>query len=482
MSYTKQGFYKGMTLEHTHLINIEDGIINATSTQIPPHWQSYMDDKVSEINTLNESSGGNADNFIFITDTHLPEYNNGNSISLVKYLLENTSIDKVIFGGDTIHPSSASVGLSAAKDLKKSLRGVKYFMMRGNHDSDYNSENQYYDILYRSQADYCEMSSNLDYYWDNKAQKIRYIMMDTTASGTKIATSNSQVQWMKSLILELDEDWSVLVLRHSIWNPVKNGTISDTPIDDVKTTINALDEIYDTAKCNIIGILAGHVHRDKHMTTDKGYVLITTTCDSSTYSVGWDTDNSGREVGTTNEQAFDVVNLNPMTGTITMIRIGAGDDRTITYNIPRDYLDLSSLTWEQGHYDNSTGQNTTDTHSYYKYRLRSNVIEIPEEAKGKTLYFDVDGDYEINFHAGTSSNGTSLSSVLYNYYLITSDKSVLDRGSNSGNRGYAVKLPSNATHVRMMMSHDNGMDSGSNNSKEIVPSDASNAKLKIWYK
>ena len=30
MAYTKQGFYEGMTLEHTHLINMENGILEAS--------------------------------------------------------------------------------------------------------------------------------------------------------------------------------------------------------------------------------------------------------------------------------------------------------------------------------------------------------------------------------------------------------------------------------------------------------------------
>ena len=148
---------------------------------------------------------------------------------------------------------------------------------------------------------------------------------------------------------------------------------------------------------------------------------------------------------------------------------------------PTRTLSLANLTWEQGHYDNSTGQNTANTHSNYNYRLRSNVLPIPEKARGKQWCFYVNGDYEVNFHAGTSSNGTTLDNVLFNYYLITSDRSVRDRGTNSGNRGYVVSVPENATHMRLAMSHDNGSSTGGNNSTVITPSQAPNAGLVIKY-
>ena len=98
--------------------------------------------------------------------------------------------------------------------------------------------------------------------------------------------------------------------------------------------MGSLDEIYDEAECNIAGIWAGHCHRDCYAHSDKGYALITTTCDCSTYAKGYDIYNPDRPAGTAEEQAFDVVNIDPLAGTMTTIRIGAGVNRTMTFRVP----------------------------------------------------------------------------------------------------------------------------------------------------
>ena len=106
------------------------------------------------------------------------------------------------------------------------------------------------------------------------------------------------------------------------------------PTVDARALMGSLDEIYDEAECNIAGIWAGHCHRDCYAHSDKGYALITTTCDCSTYAKGYDIYNPGRPAGTAEEQAFDVVNIDPLAGTMTTIRIGAGVNRTMTFRVP----------------------------------------------------------------------------------------------------------------------------------------------------
>lgn len=477
MAYEKRNFVDGTTkLDKALFDHLQNGIAEANGEIIvPSHWSSYMVQKVEEINTLNEANGADCDTFIFLTDTHWPSHNNGESLALVKYIMGNTSIDKLFFGGDTIHPESEAIGLATARELRKALRGIKYCMVRGNHDSDYNALSQFYDPLYRLQGDYCAMTTSPDYYYDIEAQKIRYIFMDTIyGHEAKPVTTEAQIQWMKDLILELEDGWTVMVFRHSIWNPEYNSAAQSINID-AQLIIDALDEIYDTAKCRIAGIWAGHSHRDGYEKSAKGYALITTTCDNCDYSSGYDLENPTRTAGTTEAQAFDVVNINTRLGVINAIRIGAGKNRVMTYDIPKKYLDLSALVWEQGHFD-INGVNTETTHQSYNYRLRSNVLEIPAEARGKTLYFDIEGDFEINFRAGDESNVSK-----FMYYYITADKSVLDAGVDGDNRGYAVTLPADATHMRLMMSHDNGDGQTANNTKPITVSEAPDAGLKIWY-
>ena len=141
------------------------------------------------------------------------------------------------------------------------------------------------------------------------------------------------------------------------------------------------------------------------------------------------------------------------------------------------YLDLSGITWTQGHYD-ANGNATGTSNSMYEYRIGSNVIEIPEAARGKKLYFELNDDFEINFRSGTGSNP-----YRDNYYYISYAATSEDSGVNGSCRGYAVQLASDATHMRLMMSHDDASASSVNNmTTKITPSEAVNAGLKIYYK
>jgi len=316
--------------------NVGAGTKNTVSTTMPSYWQSYMDEKVREINALIERSGESSDTFIFITDMHLPVNNHGNSIALVNYLIENTSINKVFFGGDIVHPTSTEIGLVTARELADALEHTNYHMMRGNHDSDRLDMDQIYGTLYCNQQSYCRDLSpdRLYYYTDNAAKKIRYIITDSLyCMSDAPMTSEEQLNWMKERILELDKDWTVLIFHHNIWLPLKTVDLGG-PTVDARTLMASIDEVYDKAACNIAGILAGHCHRDCYAHSDKGYALITTTCDCSTYAKGFDIHNPDRPAGTTEEQAFDVVNIDPSTGVITTIRIGAGADRTMTFHVP----------------------------------------------------------------------------------------------------------------------------------------------------
>ena len=333
MGYTKQNFTSGQTLTAAHLNTMEDGIASIASATIPTYWQAHMDTKISEINAMNELGGGDTDSFIFITDLHLPRYNNNDNVALIKYIIENTSVQKVFFGGDVVHATSDASGMESIRGLDKSLKNVKTHMMRGNHDSDVNTKQQFYDAMYRKQSDYCEMTSKLYYYTDNKPNKIRYIVMDSVyTSSNPVMTDTTQLSWMKDRITELDNDWTVIIFRHSIWEPAKKANSIGDINADANLVLNALNEISSNTKCTVAGIIAGHCHRDYSGTADNGLLLIATTCDANgTLASNYDPVSSNRTAGTTSAQAFDVVNVNPITRTIKLIRIGAGSNREFTY-------------------------------------------------------------------------------------------------------------------------------------------------------
>lgn len=106
---------------------------------------------------------------------------------------------------------------------------------------------------------------------------------------------------------------------------------ADEPIIEGEKAYDAVSVSADfkNAKGEIIGYFSGHMHDDyvyKH--SSYGIDIITTRCDAAQ-----DKDEllNERVAGTITEQSFDVFTVNTKTGVINATKIGAGDDRTISY-------------------------------------------------------------------------------------------------------------------------------------------------------
>ena len=78
----QEDFFQSVTYDEEYIyLTLSDGTeitiprkgsSSGKEVEIPEYWKSHIDSKIQKINALNESQGGEADNFIFITDTHYP--------------------------------------------------------------------------------------------------------------------------------------------------------------------------------------------------------------------------------------------------------------------------------------------------------------------------------------------------------------------------------------------------------------------------
>ena len=395
MAYQKQNFENGMVLTHSHLINMENAILaneaniskagstTSNTSNIPSYWQSYLDTKVKEINTLAESLGGLADCFIFIADQHR-NTGAGNEAYLINYIIENTSIKKIFFGGDIVQGSSSDKEIFRSYQKSFSKDAI-IFPMRGNHDTWGNSvDKDFWDVWYRPLEGKAVISDKMWYYYDNTAQKIRYIVTDSTYSssdGTSNLTSPEQIAWMQDRVKELDKDWTVLILHHGIWTASKEATM---PINnDGQLMLDSLDEIYDEAQCSIAGYYVAHCHRDYSLTADKGYIAVGTTLDcynsgQSSYDV-----NFKHTKGTTTEHAFDVVFFIPSSQTIKTIRIGAGNNREFTYLDKNADLSVQGITLPSSAFVRPAGSINMKATLVPTYALNKNVTWSIENGTDK---------------------------------------------------------------------------------------------------
>lgn len=378
-------------------------------------WDRYLEERLPVVKERCEACAAAGGSFIFITDVHWAS-NTKKSPELMQAVMEQAGIDKVFCAGDLINSHSTETGhadalasMTACMDAMLAI--PKFYVMRGNHDSNDESANrpltenwlsdkEYFETVFRegtvSRAALCETgmmedygtpveddaedssvsvlsedvegsvgsddgdaagegageeataeridgddlaskyvpgSYPLCYYVDDEDAKIRYICVDSGHPSSH-RLEPEQVAWLTESILSLDEGWGAFVMSHILFKATKvNGKIKR------HSTINyiedALDGIYDICArydITIIGVLSGHTHRDYHVVSDKGYPLITRSCDAWGKSEDWSIGTPMNHPGTIEEQCFDVVHIDKSTRTITLTRIGGyGEDCSFTY-------------------------------------------------------------------------------------------------------------------------------------------------------
>lgn len=313
----------------TRISNLESAVNQ--DLVLPDYWQTYMETKIADVQEKDEIIGNHGDAFIFCTDQHYNS-NTNHSAALINYIKLHSSVNNVVMGGDLMNGSTTSKQaaldmLTGARDHYRTLN-PKY--LRGNHDNNTEisgrppelalTDDEVYGILFKPIEDDIVADGQMFYYYDNQAQKIRYICLDTGHPDQNVI-SDAQITWMQSKITELSAGWSVVVLTHQFFStpPTKDGNG-----DKIEA---GLDAIYDTANATIICVIAGHSHADAYTTSAKGYPIIVTTCD--VFSGG----GSGRTRGTTTEQAIDVfhIDTDPTARRIYATRIGFGEDREFSY-------------------------------------------------------------------------------------------------------------------------------------------------------
>ena len=300
---------------------------------LPLYWATHLDEKNAEIDTAMNAIGGHGDAVLYFTDPHWSS-NQQRTPNIARYIRAHTSIKNVFCGGD--------IATGGGRDLsgyRDAWNGVTVFTFRGNHDqnplssdeSDIISDEEYYNLILRPIEDKATLAGQLYFHLDNEAQKIRYIFMDSGCAWTS-TLDDVQINWIKERLTELDEGWSALVMQHMVFDGnAKNG--DNIALSSRGTLlVNTINAVWDQLKCNIIGILTGHIHSDYSITESvHGYPIIATSCDNGAAARNdYDPVNPSM-VGTVSEQLLDAVCIDTSARTIQCIRIGAGSNRTFTY-------------------------------------------------------------------------------------------------------------------------------------------------------
>ena len=268
-----------------------------------------------------KSSAANGDAFIFITDQHLEQNRNaGQSPALIKYISDNTKVNKLFSGGDVKVGSKAEY----AELMSKAFSGEIHYVI-GNHEYDITETDAIlfyeYDINKKEQVG---NSQRHYYYVDNPQQKMRYVVLNPFAadeSGNSNGWDEEQNEWLKNAALNVESGWGIIIIIHYMWSLGWK--------DDIQS---AIDDY--SGNGEIIAVFNGHLHHDEIKYTAGGTPCIGVTCDKY-YSTNDTLMNVERKLGTITEQAFDVVIVDRTARKLHCVRIGAkavADDGTDTNN------------------------------------------------------------------------------------------------------------------------------------------------------
>lgn len=276
-------------------------------------------------------------NVIFITDTHTPN-DEQHSQAIALYLLANSKIDKLIFGGDYVNNlwvrseyTTYFSPILAYEDQSK------IYALMGNHETygtDY--EAPYTSVseeakayIYRDFLQSKSLSGNpqeVYYYVDDSARKIRYLFLNTSDQ-SNVQVSSTQRAWITQSVVLPDTDWSLIVFGHVTLYAMAG--VTEMNVTNAEPIIEAIAG----TNGNLVGYFCGHQHCDI-METYGGFHHSTYLCDRFENNPYYSPDVSyaTRTKGTVSEQAVTIISVNTKTRQVVARRIGAEMMATMSYS------------------------------------------------------------------------------------------------------------------------------------------------------
>lgn len=328
-------------------------------------YKEYIISKAFDVRKRDINLGQNADSFIFFTDYHI--YNNepniitnyGHSPALIKYLMEHTNTNKVVFGGDVLTSPDNDTDRYRLMDEFLTLFNFapKMFASVGNHEwrqspgndgrvKDFGSLAKRLEGIVTFGRDSEGKITQPYYCFDNPALKIRYFVLYTPgpvpASSYAVYNYPEQLDFLSTKISELDASWKVMIFQHIVYqNGVAGASIYDTEGFPTKVGSTSVGEtIVSTIKANnlddskpkIVCIFSGHIHNDFNEFIDGDCVSICDNCDASYTYINDEylaAPNGVRIWGTPSEQSLTVYHIDLSNKTVFGERIGYGSNKIV---------------------------------------------------------------------------------------------------------------------------------------------------------
>jgi hypothetical protein len=352
ISYTSADYSDDIAEIKSDIDDLEKAISNLKSTStgdsIPSYWVSELETKADTIQQIMESVGRNKSSFYWYTDVHW-QTNAKKSPILLKYLTDNTQINKINCGGDVINDPSPynHVNTKYVHDWRKQIANLpNHHTVLGNHDLNHWSTDvrkmAYANILAHQETNDMVVGGDGYYYIDNPSEKTRYLYLCYLTKSQ--ADMMAQGQFIVDAISSAEENWHIVVISHRWFQYASSHTPTTGSIPtyekeildifdkyNAKTIRNGSNYFYAQDFTNCKGkvefCIGGHIHADYDFTTDGGIPVIITTSDTNQQRHNDDVDYG--VLGTTTEQAVYAIIADYEGGKINVVGIGRGNSRQI---------------------------------------------------------------------------------------------------------------------------------------------------------
>lgn len=344
-----------------------------TSDALPDYWFGHVSSKSDTIRKRMGTIGKNGETFVFVTDIHWYR-NQQMSPKLIKYLLNNLSINMIILGGDLITQGEKDAEIVESIKCIKAFEFPDIFTVTafGNHDNNSNQSdatqrfdnNLIYSLFFKGFEDHVNFMTDTEnsFYFDKPINKTRYIFLDMGDDG--VSKPFTAFLEFRDALLSTPNGYKIVIIAHII--DYGTFTTSLVPMIDAynnrdMVTVNGVACVFTDVSGNIILCIGGHRHYDDVVSTPGGVPITVTDCDAM-LSVSDITETAG----TITEQAFDVVSLDYINSIAYYERIGRGKSRII-HLAPISVSDVlttaltGTVTWASSNDDIATVNNGTIT-------------------------------------------------------------------------------------------------------------------------
>ena len=298
-----------------------------------PYPNSFRNELLNKIELLKNTTHLNMGGvFIFFSDFHA-NYNAKHSDYVIRNIVEETDINKVFYGGDTITLSEKTLKKAIKVHnsfLKKfSFLGEKLFLIYGNHDDNTHGQKNKKAVLpFDYLAKIINNNKNItsfgkySYYFDDDNQKTRYVCLDTG----KRYLENTENEIISSVLNTVKSGWHIIILTHIVFEYIEKKY---QPKEHVKSLLELFD-MYNARKLGtrIECIIGAHIHNDFVSRTEGGIPIVLVDSDAYLFS----TNRFVRKRMHLSEQCVTVFMPDYENNAIRTVRFGYGEDRIIKLN------------------------------------------------------------------------------------------------------------------------------------------------------